>query len=196
MPAPDFFGLFRVLHVEDHDDILAVALDAGRKIGVAPVEGEAVHPALGAFPFMDMLRVRRVGHVVDVEPAPEPVGNFPLAGDALEVGDHDVADHAYLVGMHALGPAEIDAGEVLRVFRVADVDDGVLVGRRHVRDVGGPAFHHHLPAARTVEIANLLQLRRRHECLPSVFFDAQLDQTVCGPAIPHRVGLAPIFNCH
>src|SRR5438046_10278770 len=41
-PAPDFFRLRRVLEVEDHHDVAAIAVEIGGEIRVASVEGEAM----------------------------------------------------------------------------------------------------------------------------------------------------------
>ena len=59
----------RVLEVEDHHDVAEIAVELGRQIGVAAVEGEAVHAGAVALPIADFDRFARIGNVEDAEPA-------------------------------------------------------------------------------------------------------------------------------
>src|SRR5262245_10211578 len=68
-PASHFLRLRRVPQIERHDDVADVALEVGREIRVAAVEGEAVH-ALAA-PEGDLARTCRRADVPDAEAALE-----------------------------------------------------------------------------------------------------------------------------
>src|SRR5207247_9663038 len=82
-PAPDFFRLRRVLEVEDHHDVAAIAVEIGGEIRVASVEGEAME----ALPLDegDLAWARGVTHVPDTEAATN-VGRDLGAGRGV-VGD-------------------------------------------------------------------------------------------------------------
>src|SRR3546814_10105337 len=71
----------------------------------------------------------------------------------LHIGDHEVADDPHLVGVRGV-VAESDLGDDSRVLGVAHVEDGGAVGRLHVADVGIAVLHHHLAAARQVEVSD------------------------------------------
>ena len=64
-PAPDLLRPRRIVQIEDHHDVADVAVHLGGDVGVAPVEGEAVHARAAALPERDLARPARVGDVVD-----------------------------------------------------------------------------------------------------------------------------------
>ena len=157
-PAPDLLRPRRVLEVEDHDDIADVAFDLRRDVGVAAVEGEAVHAVAGAAPEPDLLRLRRVGHVVD---AKADRLRHLLGGERRPLGTRRVlAVHQH----QAIGDADlvgVDAGcgrhvrDLARVFRIADIDDRGAGRLVDMADVGVVAIHHDLPAALAIEVPDL-----------------------------------------
>src|SRR5437870_13194188 len=76
-PAPDLFRLRRVLEVEDHHDVAAIAVEIGGEIRVASVEGEAME----ALPLDEGERAwaRGLTHAPHTE-APTKVGRDRSAG--------------------------------------------------------------------------------------------------------------------
>ena len=73
----------------------------------------------------------------------------------LDVGDHEVAGDAHLVGVRALR-LEGQRGDDLRPLRVRDVDDGRAMRRLHVADEGVVALDVDLAATGQVEMADAL----------------------------------------
>ncbi len=152
-PAPDFLRLRRIVEVQDHHDVADVAVHLGGDVGVAPVEGEAVHARAAALPERDLARPARVGDVVDHEAAAD-AGRGLVRGLGLAVHQHEPVGHAHLVRV-GLG-RHLDGGQRPGPGRVAHVHDAGAVGRLHVGDVGGGPVHRDLAAARAVEPGDLL----------------------------------------
>src|SRR6185503_15396877 len=75
-PAADLAGPRRILQVQDHHDVADVAVHLRGDVGVAAVEGEAVHARAAALPERDLARLARRGHVVDHEAAADPGGGL------------------------------------------------------------------------------------------------------------------------
>src|SRR3989475_11998033 len=94
-PAPDLFRLRRVLEVEDHHDVAAIAVEIGREIRVASVEGEAIQ----ALPLAegDLAWALGVTHVPDTTAATE-LGRELGAGRRFAVDQHHAIHRADLVG--------------------------------------------------------------------------------------------------
>src|SRR5471032_1337465 len=66
-PAADLLGPGRVLQVEDHDDGADITLQFSGDVGVAAIEGEAVHARAGTFPVADVARAARPADVEDAQ---------------------------------------------------------------------------------------------------------------------------------
>src|SRR5262249_27768502 len=82
----------------------------------------------------------------------------------LPVDQHHVVDDAHLVGVNVGGDRYL--GQLARMGRVTDVDDGRAVRRLHVRDVSRGPAHHDLPAAGAIEISDRSKTARvRHGAL-------------------------------
>src|SRR5262245_65019151 len=67
-PASDLLWPCRIGEVENADDVAAIALEIGRQICVAAVEGEPMHAF--ALPERDLARLVRPRDVEDAEPQP------------------------------------------------------------------------------------------------------------------------------
>src|SRR5262249_10268080 len=67
-PAPDLARLSGIGQVEDHHDVADVAVHLRRDVGVATVEGEAMHAGAATLPESDLARPARLGYVKDAEP--------------------------------------------------------------------------------------------------------------------------------
>ena len=151
-PAPDLPGPRRIVQIQDHHDIADVAVHLGGDVGVAPVEGEAVHPRAATFPERDLARPARVGDVVDHEAAAHP-GRRLVRGLGLAVHHHEPVGRAHLVRV-GLG-RHLEGGQGAGPGGVAHVHDAGAVGRLHVGDVGDGPVHRDLAAARAVEPGDL-----------------------------------------
>ena len=149
-PAADLLRPRRVGEIEDHHDVADVALGRRRDVGVAAVEGEAVHALAGGAPLGDEVRLGGVRNVVDAEPAAEAVGVVAAAAEALVIDQHDAVRGADLVRVPAL--RQLDARQRARVRRVGHVDDGGARRPAHVADVERGAVDPDLPAARAVDM--------------------------------------------
>ena len=150
-PAAHLLGPGRVLQVQDHHDVADVALDLGREVGVVAVEVKAVNARARGPVETDLPGAGLVGHVVDPEAALKTV--LGHAAVAFVVHQHDVAVDPHLVRMGAIG--DVDVRHYLEVPRVGNVHDGRAVGRFQVSDVGVVSLHHHLSAARDVDVSQL-----------------------------------------
>ena len=68
-PARQLLRLRRVAHVVDDQDVADIAFHLGRDVGVALVHIEAMHADAAGLLVRDLLRLRRIGDVVDLEAA-------------------------------------------------------------------------------------------------------------------------------
>ena len=148
-PAADFHWARGILQVQDHADVADVALDRRRDVGVAPVERVAVHAFAGRLPLGKLLRLRRIGDVVDAEAAAELRAALP---EALVVDDHHAVRDAHLVRMPALGHRH--GGEELRMARIRNIQDRGAIRVVHVADVERVAVDPDLAAARDVDMGD------------------------------------------
>src|SRR5882724_7029737 len=130
-PAADLLRPGRVLQVEDHDDGADIALLLGGNVGVAAIEGEAVHPHPGALPMADVARIARSADVEDAQP--DEIISRLLAPRTLAVGHHDVVRHPYLVGMQPR--RNVDRSDDPWMRRIRYIQHGSPVRRLHVSDV-------------------------------------------------------------
>ena len=163
-PAADFFGLRGVGEIEDHHDVADVALDRGRDVGVAAVEGEAVHALAGGAPLGDEVRRGGVRDIVDAEPAAEAVG-VVAAAEALVVDQHDAVGGADLVGVPAF--RQLDARKRARVRGIGHVHDRGTGGPAHVADVERGAVDPDLAAAGAVDMGDAAGAVRVSHCVAS-----------------------------
>lgn len=151
-PAAHFLRVRWVGQVDDHHDVADVAFRGGRDVRVAAVEVEPVHALPLGLPAGDEPRAVALADVVDAEAALE-LGRGPAIELVhLVVGDHDVAGHAHLVRVRALG--HLEQRQRLGFRRLAHVDDERPVRRAHHADVCVAVARHHLPAARAVDVAD------------------------------------------
>ena len=151
-PAPDFARLHGVGQIEDHYDIADVTLDLRRDIGVAAIEGEAMHAGAVALPTVDLLGRRWVADIVDPKPAAQTVCCRRLLGHDLVVDQHDPVCGLHLVRMDAVG--NLDFGDDLRIGRIAYIDNRRAARRLHVADIGDAIVDGDLTAAAAVEFRN------------------------------------------
>src|SRR4051812_2298462 len=66
-PARHFTRALRISNIVDDQDVADKAHHLGRDIGVALVHIETMHPDAAGLLMHDLARVRRIGHVVDLE---------------------------------------------------------------------------------------------------------------------------------
>src|SRR5499425_2426597 len=67
-PAPDLLRVRGIHQIEDHHDVADVAVHLRRDVGVAAVEGEAMHAGPAALPEGELAGAARLRHVEDAEP--------------------------------------------------------------------------------------------------------------------------------
>ena len=100
-PASHFARPRGIGQIEDHDDIADIAIELRRNIGVASVEGEAVHARTAAGPAGDLARRMRIAHVVNAEAALDAVARGDVRRNDLVIDQHEPIGHLHFVGMHA-----------------------------------------------------------------------------------------------
>src|SRR5262249_23805003 len=91
-PATDFVRPRPVLEVYDRYDIAAVTMECGGAVDIAAVEREAMHAA--GRPGRDPCRLRRIGHIEDLETA------FEMGIDAANREDFTVDQHNAVFDAH------------------------------------------------------------------------------------------------
>ena len=84
-PAGDFRGLRWIAHVVDDQDVADIARHLSRDVGVALVHVEAVHADAAGLMMHDLLRLRGLRHVPDLEAA-HVVAALGLGLDLAHVG--------------------------------------------------------------------------------------------------------------
>ncbi|QYU66555.1 ABC transporter ATP-binding protein/permease [Leptolyngbya sp. 15MV] len=162
-PAAHFHGLRRVREIQDADEVADIAGIGRRDIGVAPIEGEAMHALAAHLHLGDEARLGRVGYVVHAHPRAE---FLRALAELLVVHQHDPVGHTHLVRMPA--HRDRDVVQHARLARVRHVHDRRAMRRPHVPDIHRGAIEPDLPAARRIEprdlrgVARLLEGRMVH----------------------------------
>jgi hypothetical protein len=136
-----------------------------------------VDAGAAAPPERDLSRRVRVRHVVDAEAALEP-GLRPVGGLRLAVDEHDAAGRPDLVRVRAARHGQ--GGQRAWPRGVAHVDQGRAVRGAHLRDERHVAVDDDPPAARTVEVADLLDAASAHERPHAVVIRAACDLATAG----------------
>ena len=154
-PAAHLLRPCGIGEVEDHHDVADVAVQLGRDVGVAPVEGEAVDAQASAMPEGQLAGAARIGDVEDEEPAGAARGGRAVP---LAVDEHEPVARAHLVRMRPR--RHLQGSDPARRGGIAHVHERGAVRRFHVRDAREGAVDHHLPAARAVEVRDLPEAAR------------------------------------
>src|SRR5262249_43723547 len=154
-PPANLLRPARVLEIQDHHNIADIAFELGRDVGVAPVEREPMDSVAAAAPRRDLLRLARIRYVVDAE-TDRLRHFFPRQGRTvparrmLAIDQHDAVRDADLMGMDAGGGGNVR--DLVRLLRIAHVDDGRAGRLVDVADIGIVTVDHDLPAAIAIEI--------------------------------------------
>src|SRR5499433_4380634 len=115
-----------------------------------------MHAGTAAPPERDLARTARRRDVVDAEPA-RRIRRRGLAAVSLAVHEHEAVGRADLVRMRAGG--HLDRRQLAGFRWIADVHDRRAVGRLHVGYERHAPVDDHLPAAGTIEVADLADSR-------------------------------------
>jgi hypothetical protein len=130
------------------------------------VIGEAVDALALGNPLVDVLRLGRIGDVIDVEAGLEAVFGLARIADGFVIGEHDAVLDAHLVGMDAAVGAH-HRFQNLGAGRVFDVDDCGRFRAFRMAHIGNAVRHLDLAAALAVHIRNLAQsIYFRHTLSP------------------------------
>ncbi len=118
-PARHLLRLRRIAHVVGDQDVADIALHLGRDVGVALVHIEAMHADAAGLVVRDLLRLRGVGDVVDLEAAGV------------------IAALRLLLDLRDVGRLDAEPGRDLRMGRRAALGGGEFL--HHARQLVGAA---------------------------------------------------------
>ena len=147
-PPAHFFGPRGILEIQDHRDASDVSFDMRRDVGVAAVEGEPMHAAVG-LKKSDLFGFFPVGNIVNFESR----RLLLFAAISFQVHQHDIAAYPHLVRMHAL--RDFNLSDNLRMLWIFDIEDRRPMRRVHVADERVAVLDYDLPATRHIRASDL-----------------------------------------